>query len=133
MKVPIRKSPPVSRAENVLQAAYVRLRLMRSSSTSSEVKPPPRIVFATCAGSQSGSARRIERLPRRICVCVASGLSTRRMRRTVQRGGAGARAARASGRACQVPNASPSRSTASAAVTSPTSATIVSFGRYQRS
>ena len=49
VNVPMRKSPPRRRAENMLHALYVRLRLTRSSSMSRDVKPPPRIVLPTDA------------------------------------------------------------------------------------
>src|SRR5437868_6033210 len=66
---------------------------------SCDVNPPPRIVFATAAGMKRGSLRAIAMLPKRICVWVASGLSTRSTRRAVIRSGGGVRAGTASGRA----------------------------------
>ena len=87
-----------------------------------ELKPPPRTVLATCAGSRSGALRFIAIAPMRIWAWLASGLSTSSTRRSPTAGGGPARVGTASSRDSQEPKASRMRATASCDVTSPATA-----------
>ena len=86
------------------------------------------------AGSRRSLRAHRRSLPIRICVCVASGLSTRSIAARAVTGGGAGMAARHARRDAAAPGAEPasrSRATASVATTSPTSTSIVLFGRYQ--